>query len=66
MRLSMLDQSPIISGHTAADAIAATLDLAQAGWNADKSEDAARLFEKLCPDHGFVEFLTLRADESID
>lgn len=30
MRASILDQSPIISGHTAADAIAATLDLAQA------------------------------------
>lgn len=30
MRLSILDQSPIVSGHTAADAIAATLDLARA------------------------------------
>jgi len=30
MKLSVLDQSPIISGSTAADAIAATLDLAQA------------------------------------
>ena len=30
MKLSILDQSPIISGHTAADAIAATLELAQA------------------------------------
>jgi luciferase family oxidoreductase group 1 len=29
MRLSVLDQSPIISGHSAADAIAATVDLAQ-------------------------------------
>ncbi len=33
MKLSMLDQSPIISGHSAADAIAATLDLAQAAEN---------------------------------
>ncbi len=30
MKLSVLDQSPIITGHTAADAIAATLELAQA------------------------------------
>ena len=30
MKLSILDQSPIITGHTAADAIAATLELAQA------------------------------------
>lgn len=30
MKLSILDQSPIIAGRTAADAIAATLDLAQA------------------------------------
>ena len=28
-RLSVLDQSPVITGHTAADALAATLDLAQ-------------------------------------
>ena len=30
MKLSVLDQSPIIAGRTAADAIAATLELAQA------------------------------------
>ena len=30
MKLSALDQSPIIAGRTAADAIAATLELAQA------------------------------------
>ena len=30
MKLSVLDQSPIIAGHTAADAIAATLELTQA------------------------------------
>ena len=30
MQLSILDQSPIVSGHSAADALAATLDLAQA------------------------------------
>ncbi len=29
MKLSVLDQSPVIHGHTAADAIAATIDLAQ-------------------------------------
>ena len=30
MKLSVLDQSPIVAGRTAADAIAATLELAQA------------------------------------
>ena len=30
MKLSILDQSPIISGHSAAQAIAATLKLARA------------------------------------
>ena len=35
MRLSVLDQSPIISGHSATDAIAATLDLAQAAEELD-------------------------------
>ena len=30
MRLSVLDQSPVISGHSARDALAATLELAQA------------------------------------
>ena len=30
MRLSILDQSPIVSGHTPADAIRATIELARA------------------------------------
>ena len=35
MKLSVLDQSPIIAGRTAADAIAATLELAQAAETLD-------------------------------
>lgn len=40
--------------------------IGQAGWNAGKFENAARLFERACLDRDFVEFLTLPAGENID
>ena len=40
IKLSVLDQSPVIHGHTASDALAATVELAQA---ADVGSHAAHL-----------------------
>ncbi|HEY4372753.1 MAG TPA: malate synthase A [Burkholderiales bacterium] len=40
--------------------------LGEAGWNAGKYEEAAKLFEDLCLNDEFVEFLTLPAYERID
>ena len=40
--------------------------LGEAGWKAGKYEEAAKMFESLCLDDNFVEFLTLPAYEHID
>ncbi|MBL8379729.1 MAG: malate synthase A [Burkholderiales bacterium] len=40
--------------------------LGEAGWNAGKYEDAARMFERMCIEDDFVEFLTLPAYAAID
>ena len=39
--------------------------LGEAGWNAGKYEEAAKMFEQFCLDDNFVEFLTLPAYERI-
>ena len=40
--------------------------LGEAGWALGKYEEAARMFEQMCLDDNFVEFLTLPAYERID
>ena len=40
--------------------------LGEAGWAAGKYDDAARMFERMCLDDQFIEFLTLPAYDALD
>ncbi len=56
----------MVSAIIAQELAAIRESMGQTGWKGGKFEEAARLFEKVCLDDTFVEFLTLPAGEAAD